>query len=403
MTGGTTSEAGRGTSGPPGAATPPEAYAVALAGLPLIGPSTLSRLVRGLGPEQAWSEIVAGRSPFAQDGPAPLFDAGAASGMTPPPPARGMRPEWPAAARATDPSEVWASCRAAGIEVVCYGGSGYPARLLDDPEPPGVLFYRGSLRPLAGLCIAIVGTRRCTHYGRDVARRLGRDLACQGACIVSGVALGIDGAAHLGALDAGRQGATVGIAASGVDVPYPRRHAELWDRMCLAGAVVSESPPGSPALAWRFPSRNRIIAGLAHGLVVVESGLGGGSMLTVTSAMARGRAVMAVPGAVTSPASAGTNQLLSEGAGVARHAADVLDALGSIGLVMPPPEPREPHALSTRARQVLAAVDWTPTATGEILTRSGLSLAQVSPELHRLGERGLVTGGAGWWERRRPQ
>ena len=173
--------------------------------------------------------------------------------------------------------------------------------------------------------MAIVGTRRCTHYGREVAFELGRDLARAGICVVSGLALGIDGAAHAGVLDAlaagHRRGATgsrrsggeagtagpVGVAASGVDVAVPPAPRRLWSRVAAAGAVLSETAPGQPAQAWRFPARNRIIAGLAGAVVVVESHAGGRLDAHRRRRPARGVEVMAVPGPVHSPASAGTN------------------------------------------------------------------------------------------------
>lgn len=376
---------------------PAGAYAAALAALPGIGPAALSTLIRRWGPEGAWAEVLAtgARGPDRRPGsPDRLPGLIGAPGPT-------RQSQWSDVARTVDVSAGWQALLTSGIGVTFLGGPGYPAHLIDDPEAPGVLFWRGDRDALDGPCVAIVGTRRCTHYGREVARELARDLAAQGVCVVSGLALGIDAAAHEGALESGRPGSTVGVAASGVDVPYPRRHAELWARVTATGAVISESPPGSHALAWRFPSRNRIIAGLAQGLVVVESAAAGGSMLTVKAAADRGREVMAVPGPVHSPVSAGTNQLLSEGVGMVRHAADVLDCLGRFA---DPPRtaPVEPLALTLRADRVLNAVDWTPTKTGEILRRCGMELRLVSTELHRLARLGLVAGGEGWWERRRP-
>ena len=375
---------------PPGGRPPPEAYGAALAALPGIGPATLTSLIRRWGPEGAWKAVSRGARGAESSVGSP--DAGGSV----------LRSEWSEMAQRTDVSDRWRKLVESGIGVSHLGGQGYPAHLIDDPHPPGVLFYRGRLDALDRLCLAIVGTRRCTHYGRDVARELARDLATSGICVVSGLALGIDAAAHAGALESGEPAATVGVAASGVDVPYPRRHADLWGRVAGSGAVISESPPGAQAQAWRFPSRNRIIAGLTQGIIVVESAAAGGSMLTVRAAVDRGREVMAVPGPVSSPVSAGTNQLLSEGVGMVRHVADVLDCLGRFGAAPVPAGPVDPQAVTARARRVLSAVDWTPTRTGEILRRCGMGLQQVSTELHRLAQRGLVAGGEGWWERRRP-
>jgi DNA processing protein len=236
--------------------------------------------------------------------------------------------------------------------------------------------------------------------------------------VLSGLALGIDGAAHAGALAgcgvAGGAG-PVGIAASGVDVPYPRRHTALWSNVIAAGAILSETCPGRQAQSWRFPSRNRIIAGLARAVVVVESRAGGGSMLTVAAALGRGVDVLAVPGPVHSPASAGTNQLLTEGCPPVRHAGDVLDALGDVR-PWPPPRPAAPGrrlrhparaavsepspslpGLDAESQAVLAAVDWAPTPPGVIAERTGLAIGPLSTVLHRLEDLALLRDDGGWW------
>ena len=176
--------------------------------------------------------------------------------------------------------------------------------------------------------VAIVGTRRCTRYGFDLARELGADLAAAGVQVVSGLALGIDGAAHRGALDAAGGAPPIGVVASGLDVVYPRAPPAAVGGGRHRGSLLSECPLGTAPEAWRFPARNRIIAALADAVVVVESAGAGGSMYTVEEALARDRPVLAVPGSVRSAASAGTNRLLAEGAGVARDADDVLAAIG---------------------------------------------------------------------------
>jgi DNA processing protein len=296
----------------------------------------------------------------------------------------------------------WEQLGSAGIGVTYLGAPDYPVALRDDPEPPAVLFWRGDLAVLDRVCVAIVGTRRCTSYGRDVARRLGGDLARAGLGVVSGLALGIDGAAHAGALEA-LGPTTVGVAASGVDVVYPRRHARLWADVVARGLVLSEAAPGQSAQAWRFPARNRILAGLSRAVVVVESHARGGTMHTVEAAADRGIEVLAVPGPVTSPASAGTNQLLREGRPPVRDFRDVLDELGDfralpggqLPLAAGPPAVR----LDRQARQVVAAVDWTPTATATIAERVALPLGVLSATLVSLEGLGLIRGDGGWWER----
>jgi DNA processing protein len=360
-----------------------------------MGPVALVGLLQRHDPMTAWAAVLAGaeRRPVPKSAPAPS----------------GTRVQWEAAARRIDVAGQWSALTARGMRVAYHNGPGYPASLADDHDPPAVLFWRGDLAVLDRRRVAIVGTRRCTHYGREVAFELGRDLACQGVCVLSGLALGIDGAAHLGALEPGATAAPVGVAASGVDVIYPRRHADLWSRVVAAGAILSETAPGQPAQAWRFPARNRIIAGLAAAVVVVESHLTGGSMLTVDAALARNVEVMAVPGPVHSPASAGTNQLLVEGSRPVRHAADVLDALGDVRPWPAAPQPallpaanvgRPPRAaLDAAAGPVLDAVDWTPTTPGVIAERTGLAVAPLARALRRLEQRGLVRENLGRWER----
>jgi DNA processing protein len=380
---------------------PPAAYAAGLAGLPGIGPAGLAGLLTRHDPATAWAVVLAGeeRRPEAQPG------ADRTRRRTP----------WAVAARRIDVAKCWSANVEAGVGVTYLGAPDYPVALRDDPQPPGVLFWRGDLAALARRCVAIVGTRRCTHYGREVAYELGRDLADAGVCVISGLALGIDGAAHLGALAAAAGAAgPVGIAASGVDVPYPQRHTGLWRSVVAAGAILSETAPGEPAQAWRFPARNRIIAGLAGALVVVESRAGGGSMLTVAAALARGLQVLAVPGPVHSPASEGTNQLLSEGSHPVRHAGDVLDLFGDVR-PWPPTAPAAAAAptksvagaapgatrvgLDGPSRRILTAVDWTPTPIGLIAARTGVAIGPLSTGLHHLEQLGLVREDGGWWAR----
>jgi DNA processing protein len=260
-------------------------------------------------------------------------------------------------------------------------------------------------------CVAIVGTRRATPDGRAVAFELGRDLASAGVCVVSGLALGIDGAAHCGVLSVDSDGTSgpagpVGIAASGVDVPYPRSHAALWERVVKAGAVVSETPPGRPAQAWRFPSRNRVIAGLVQMVVVVESHAAGGSLITAEQAISRGIDVRVVPGSVHSPASAGSNQLLYDGPGPVRNARDVLDGLG---IILPGPAPiplprGRDHShpeLNSLLSAVLRVTGWRPSSLDQIVERSGLPVASVMSSLDWLEASGLVERHGDWWVRHR--
>ena len=363
---------------PPG---PPGAYALALAALPGMGPARLYRLLAEFGPGSAWERVVTGRE--VRTGP----PRGAAATV----------PPWASVARSFDVASAWATCQQRGIDVTWPGEERWPPVFLEDPHPPGVLFWRGDLGAVRQPAVAVVGTRRASPEGRSIAFELGFDLARAGVPVVSGLALGIDGAAHAGALEAwdrSRQGETasaaptIGVAASGVDVVYPRRHADLWRRVSGSGAVVSETPPGGAPAAWRFPARNRIIVGLARMVVVVESHISGGSLVTVETALARGVEVRAVPGPVRASTSAGPNQLLCDGAAPVRHAGDVLDGLGMLD-IWPPPGRRSPSggdrpALDADARSVCQAVGWHPTSCGQIVERTGLALGVVSRHLDQL-------------------
>lgn len=405
----------------PGRPDTQSAHAAALSCLPGMGPATLVRILGRFAPTEAWEEIRAGRLVRPpQRGPATR------SGRA-----------WAPVARSMDPAEWWAAHHARGVGVTWLGRPDFPEAFAADRQPPGVLFWRGDLVSLAGRCVAIVGTRDATPDGRAVAFEMGRDLTAAGVCVVSGLALGIDGAAHAGALAAirvgeariagtpagttagvsagtatasGRAGPApagpVGVAASGVDVPYPRRHADLWEEVVRAGAVISETPPGRPAQAWRFPSRNRLIAAAVDMVVVVESHASGGSLITAEAAIDRGVEVRVVPGPVHSAASAGSNQLLYDGPGPVRDARDVLDALG----IVRPDGPSRAAAptgagggppLPIAARTVLAALGWRPAHPGQLMSRTGLAAATVARSLDELATAGLVTDEGGWWSRRR--
>ena len=221
---------------------------------------------------------------------------------------------------------------AAGCWACCRHGEAYPAQLRDAADAPWALIGRGDPRLLAELepggSVTIVGARRATSYGREVARELGRELAGAGIVVVSGLAFGIDGCAHRGALDAGR---TVAVLGCGPDVAYPAAHRSLWRRIAETGLVLSELPPGASPWRWTFPARNRIMAALSAMTVVVEAATRSGSLITADLAADLGRDLGAVPGPVNSRASAGPNALLAGGACLVRDAQDVLDAMLGAG------------------------------------------------------------------------
>jgi DNA processing protein len=220
-------------------------------------------------------------------------------------------------------AQCWACCR---------HGELYPDSLRDADDAPWALIGRGDPGLLVGLepfgTVTIVGARRATSYGREIARELGHELARAGMVVVSGLAFGIDACAHRGALDGGR---TIAVLGCGPDVAYPASHRSLWRRICEEGLVLSEFPPGAAPWKWAFPARNRIMAALAGMTVVVEAAVRSGSLITADLAADLGRDLGAVPGPVTSRASAGPNNLLAGGACVVRDVQDVLDAMLGAG------------------------------------------------------------------------
>jgi DNA processing protein len=215
---------------------------------------------------------------------------------------------------------------AAGIDVVGWGDTRYPRLLAAIPDPPLVLWVKGDAASLHAPAVAVVGSRGASSYGLEAAGRLAGELVCAGMCVVSGLARGVDSAAHRGALRAA--GRTVAVLGSGVDVVYPPEHAELAADVARRGAVVSEYPPGTPPLKYNFPARNRIISGLSLGVVVIEAAHRSGSLITAHRAADQGRHVMAVPGNVLSGRFRGSHALLRDGAAVVEDVSDVLHELG---------------------------------------------------------------------------
>lgn len=346
-----------------------DAFLVALASVDL-GPGKLNRLVRQHGAWRAWRLVVDGTEPTS--------------------------PEAHKAATRLDVAAVWQAHQDAGVGVCSQGSAAYPGAFADDPDAPAVLFHRGDIDVLSGPRVAIVGTRRCTRYGLDVACELGEGLAAAGVSVVSGLALGIDAAAHRGALVGGAP--PIGVVGSGLDVVYPRRNRQLWDDVAAAGVVLSETALGGKPIAWRFPARNRLIAALADVVVVVESHDRGGSLSTVAEAIKRDRTVMAVPGPIRSPASAGTNRLLADGCAPVCEIDDVLVALGlSPGRRRPATE-RRPRPDPTGA-QVLDALGWQPGNVEQLALRTGLGVVDLLLCLDQLQTDGWVAGRGGWYER----
>ncbi|MEY2405035.1 MAG: processing protein [Acidimicrobiaceae bacterium] len=365
---------------------PPEAWATALAGLPRMGPARLLALLRRWTPADAWNQVL--RRGWLRHREVAL----------------AARPEpetiatlWSQAAARLDVAATWKRHVDAGIGVAALGSAAYPAPLAADIEPPGVLFSRGDPGAISGPRAAIVGTRGASRYGLDFAFELGRDLSGAGVAIVSGLALGIDGAAHAGAL-AADTAPPIGVVGSGLDVVYPRRNASLWREVQRCGVLLGEAPLGVPPDRWRFPARNRMIAAIADVVIVVESRDAGGSMHTVAEAERRGRPVFAAPGSVRSATSAGTNRLLRDGAQVLCDAGDVLVALGlSSALCRPVGDPRPVPTPDDAA--LLDAIGWAPVSLDGLTARTELALGPLALALHRLCAQGWLVERAGWFER----
>ncbi len=213
------------------------------------------------------------------------------------------------------------------------GDLGYPENLIGLPNAPRCLYVLGRVLPTDRLAVAVVGTRSPTPVGKMIAFELARDLARAGVTVVSGLAAGIDGEAHRGALSTG--GRTIACLGAGIDVVYPRQNQKLYGLVPHSGALVSEYPQGTPPAPWRFPRRNRIISGMSLGVVVVEAGEKSGALLTADWALRQGRPVMAVPGTVKSGVSVGSNKLIQDGAYLVTSADDVLSFLGQEGECLP--------------------------------------------------------------------
>jgi DNA processing protein len=305
---------------------------------------------------------------------------------------------WRSAVRARSCAAAAEACATWGVDVVALGDPRYPDVLAVDPEAPAVLFVRGDLAALDARRVGIVGTRNATTAGRATAGELGAALAAEGVAVVSGLARGIDGAAHQGVRRSGGPGRPVAVVGNGLGRPYPKRHAELWEWVASEGVVVSEWPPEVAADAWRFPLRNRILAALSEVLVVVESRERGGSLITARAALDRSVEVMAVPGSPRSRASAGTNQLLVEGAAPVTSAADVLVMLGldhrrqgeAVLDTRPPPDPLQTRIVELCAEQ--------PSTLDMIVSAAGVGVLEAALATARLERAGWLVEAGGWFE-----
>jgi DNA processing protein len=284
-------------------------------------------------------------------------------------------------------------CRTKGVSLVTLDDEAYPRALREIPDPPGLLFVRGEILPADALSVAIVGTRHASPYGLRQAGRLAAGLARAGLTIVSGLARGVDAAAHRGALEAG--GRTLAVLGSGVLNIYPPEHVELAIEVAGQGAVLSESPSRAAPLAGAFPQRNRIITGMTLGVIVVEAGDRSGALISARHAMEQNREVFAVPGPVDSRTSRGCHRLIRDGARLVESADDVLEELGPLVEAATALDGRTVHhpaelQLNELEKQVLDAISTEPTSVDKIVAASAMPVPQVLSILSVLEMRRLI-------------
>lgn len=367
-------------------------FAAALAALPLLGPHRLLKLLSCHVPSEAWAVLRGNhRAHPSVEG---LFSREFLG--------HKLRE------RATDThlQAVHEQCIKSDVSVTFIGDSEYPVILAVDVAPPAVLFWRGDLSALTQRRVGIIGTRAATAAGRYMASQLAHDLTSEGIAVVSGLARGIDAWAHRGAMNATRLagsnlptiGRPVAVVASGLDVVYPRENAQLWIEVQNHGVVLSESPPGTPPEAFRFPLRNRILAAICEVLVVVESRVAGGSMITVEEAQKRDVMVMAVPGSPRTQSSAGTNLLLQQGCAPVVDVADVLVALGLDHRRCFPNTFDPRHQPGAGDQVVLDSFGNGALTLDQLMMCSKADLVTTALALGRLEADGWVVNNSGWWE-----
>ncbi len=316
---------------------------------------------------------------------------------------------------------ILARCQQQRIQLLAWGSEGYPGALQAIPDAPKLLYVRGDPALLQQPQVAIVGSRSATPGGLDHARRFAAALGENGYCITSGLAMGIDGAAHQGALEVGRP--TLAVIGTGVDVVYPRQHQALTADVVATGALVSELPPGTPPRAAHFPRRNRIISGLCQGILVVEASPRSGSLITARLALEQGREVFAIPGSIHNPLARGCHQLIRQGAVLVESIDDIIGELhawsvrspesSSPGLpIRQPPRFRQPTAapepaparplpdhLAAREIAVIGSLGYDPRSTDELCAATGLAADELMQSLLMLEMDGLIETAPGGFQR----
>ena len=361
---------------------------VALSALPSISPAGLREALAIHPPSEAWAMLRAGAVWRSRSSSA-RFDHAAWQRLV-------------HEARGVDPVAIVEACERVGARVLVPTDADFPSVLAADGEAPSVLYARGDLGALRRRRVGVVGTRNATAAGRATAFEIGEAMAAGGVAVVSGLARGIDGATHRGVRAGG--GVAVAVVGSGIDVPYPRQHRELWEWVAAAGLLLSEWPPGCPPHAWHFPLRNRILAALSEVLVVVESRETGGSLITAECAQRRGIAVLAVPGSIHQRAAGGTNQLIAAGAGMITSVDDIHLALAldtsrrGDDVPLPFDRPPAPPVPQTLEAQVFALCNERARTLDELATSLGVTVSQAALAAAHLEVAGWLVDTGGWFE-----
>lgn len=283
------------------------------------------------------------------------------------------------------------------IGLVLWTDIKYPESLRNIYNPPYGLYYRGSFPENGERTVGVVGARKCSAYGRQIADSIGFHLAKAGVSVISGMAAGIDGAAHKGALKGltaspdGSAGKTYGVLGCGVDVCYPAKHRKLYEELISGGGVISEYPPHTKPVASQFPQRNRIISGLSEAVVVVEAGERSGSLITADFALEQGKDIYAVPGRVGDELSKGTNRLIRQGAGIFLSPQDFQKEMNIFADSIETSVSFQKLSLEKSQRLVYSCVDLTPRNLDELMTETGLTLGELMETLEALREKGCVS------------
>lgn len=349
---------------------------LALTALPGLGPALIHRLLAVFGSPQA--VLAAGQAAAQVEGIGPRLTA------------VFNNPAALAQARSWAAQEQERAVKA-GVRLLCRADSAYPSLLLQLPDPPALLWCRGDISFLQQPAVALVGSRLATSYGRKVSFLFARQLAEAGFTVISGMADGIDGQAHAGALAAG--GRTIAVLGCGVDIVYPRFHSRLYGQILEHGLLISEYPLGTPPEGFRFPARNRIISGLSLGVVVVEAAARSGSLITARMALEQNREVFAVPGRIDSPQSEGVHHLIQQGAHLAHSVEDILAELPTMSRKSEKQDsPLEiPDDLTGPEKNLLSLLDAaSPTDIEALTEQSGLPVSELHGLLLGLELKGLI-------------